>query len=35
MNLLSREILVVVFGGAFGSVARLLLSRFVQWVFGV
>lgn len=30
MNLLSKEILVVAIGGAFGSVARLLLSRFVQ-----
>lgn len=30
MNLLSKEILVVAIGGAFGSVARLLLSRSVQ-----
>jgi len=30
MNLLSKEITVVALGGAFGSVARLLLSRFVQ-----
>lgn len=32
MNLLSKEILAVAFGGAFGSVARLLLSRFVQFL---
>lgn len=30
MTLLSKEILVVALGGAFGSVARLLLSRTVQ-----
>jgi len=30
MSLLSKEILVVAIGGAFGSVMRLLLSRFVQ-----
>lgn len=30
MNLLSKEMLVVAIGGATGSVARLLLSRFVQ-----
>lgn len=30
MNLLLMEILVVAFGGAFGSVARLLLSRSIQ-----
>ena len=30
MNLLSKELLVVALGGAFGSVVRLLLSRWVQ-----
>lgn len=30
MNLLSKEILVVAIGGALGSVARLLLSRWIQ-----
>lgn len=30
MNLLSKEILVVAFGGALGSVCRFLLSRWVQ-----
>jgi CrcB protein len=30
MNLLSKEICVVAIGGAFGSVCRLLLSRWVQ-----
>lgn len=30
MNLLSKEILVVAIGGSIGSVARLLLSRFIQ-----
>lgn len=30
MNLLPKEIIVVAIGGAFGSVCRFLLSRFVQ-----